>query len=161
MWDHLRLDYLGNLARAGVRPEDVDLVVNTHLHPDHIGWNTRLVDGAWVPTFPNATHLMTKTDFEFWDPANNPDIAGSVNENSFDDSLAPVHADIANLDAYFLPEIDDVHFDVGEVQRSAQSRAGIDIHGIVVEVGWAVTGVRPPGWCVHRRETERSGRRSS
>jgi glyoxylase-like metal-dependent hydrolase (beta-lactamase superfamily II) len=92
LWDRLRLDYLGNLARAGVRPEDVDLVVNTHLHPDHIGWNTRLVDGAWVPTFPNATHLMTKADFAFWDPANNPDIAGSVNENSFDDSLAPVHA---------------------------------------------------------------------
>jgi hypothetical protein len=45
-----------------------------------------------VPTFPNATHLMTETDFEFWDPANNPDIAGSVNENSFEDSLAPVHA---------------------------------------------------------------------
>jgi glyoxylase-like metal-dependent hydrolase (beta-lactamase superfamily II) len=91
-WDHLHLDYLGNLARAGVRPEDVDLVVNTHLHADHIGGNTRLVNGAWVPTFPNATHLMTKADFEFWDPANNPDIAGSVNENSFEDSLAPVHA---------------------------------------------------------------------
>lgn len=49
-WDHLSLDYLGNLARAGVRPEDVDLVINTHLHLDHIGWNTRLVDGDWFPT---------------------------------------------------------------------------------------------------------------
>lgn len=74
-WDHLRLDYLGNLARAGVRPEDVDLVVNTHLHVDHVGWNTHLIDGAWVPTFPNATYLMPKADFEFWNPANNPDIA--------------------------------------------------------------------------------------
>ena len=92
LWDHLHLDYLGNLARAGVRPQDVDLVVNTHLHADHIGGNTRLADSTWVPTFPNATHLMTKTDFEFWDPANNPDIAGSVDENSFEDSLAPVHA---------------------------------------------------------------------
>jgi glyoxylase-like metal-dependent hydrolase (beta-lactamase superfamily II) len=92
LWDHLHLDYLGNLARAGVRPQDVDLVVNTHLHADHIGGNTRLVNGAWVPAFPNATHLMTKTDFDFWDPANNPDIAGSVDENSFEDSLAPVHA---------------------------------------------------------------------
>ncbi|MET8629050.1 MBL fold metallo-hydrolase [Kitasatospora sp. NPDC004669] len=91
-WDHLRLDYLGNLARAGVRPEDVDLVVNTHLHVDHVGWNTRLTDGAWVPTFPNATYLMPKADFEFWNPANNPDIAGSVNENVFEDSVAPVHA---------------------------------------------------------------------
>ncbi|MFF4350370.1 MBL fold metallo-hydrolase [Streptomyces sp. NPDC001530] len=91
-WDHLRLDYLGNLARAGVRPEDVDLVVNTHLHVDHVGWNTRLIDGAWVPTFPNATYLMPKADFEFWNPANNPDIAGGVNENVFEDSVAPVHA---------------------------------------------------------------------
>jgi glyoxylase-like metal-dependent hydrolase (beta-lactamase superfamily II) len=91
-WDHLRLDYLGNLARAGVRPEDVDLVVNTHLHADHVGWNTRLIDGVWVPTFPNATHLMTKADFGFWDPANNPDIADDVNENAFRDSVAPVQA---------------------------------------------------------------------
>ncbi|WP_199754179.1 MBL fold metallo-hydrolase [Amycolatopsis sp. WAC 01375] len=91
-WDHLRLDYLGNLARAGVRPEDVDLVVNTHLHVDHVGWNTRSVDGDWVPTFPNATYLMPKADFEFWNPANNPDITGGVNENVFEDSVAPVYA---------------------------------------------------------------------
>ncbi|MGI5450667.1 MBL fold metallo-hydrolase [Streptomyces sp. CA-243310] len=91
-WDHLRLDYLGNLARAGVRPEDVDLVINTHLHVDHVGWNTHLVDGEWVPTFPNATYLMPKADFEFWNPANNPDITGGVNENVFEDSVAPVHA---------------------------------------------------------------------
>ncbi|MCX5077953.1 MBL fold metallo-hydrolase [Streptomyces sp. NBC_00424] len=91
-WDHLRLDYLGNLARAGVRLEDVDLVINTHLHVDHVGWNTRLVDGDWVPTFPNATYLMPKADFEFWNPANNPDITGGVNENVFEDSVAPVHA---------------------------------------------------------------------
>ena len=91
-WDHLRLGYLDNLARAGVRPEDVDLVVNTHLHVDHVGWNTRLVDGVWVPTFPNATYLMPKADFEFWNPANNPDIAGGVNEMVFEDSVVPVHA---------------------------------------------------------------------
>ncbi|WP_327232589.1 MBL fold metallo-hydrolase [Streptomyces sp. NBC_01317] len=91
-WDHLDLDYLGNLARAGVRPEDVDLVVNTHLHVDHVGWNTRLVDGVWVPTFANATYLMPKADFEFWNPADNPSVAGGVNENVFEDSVAPVHA---------------------------------------------------------------------
>ncbi|MGH3210533.1 MAG: MBL fold metallo-hydrolase [Trebonia sp.] len=89
-WDHLRLDYLGNLARAGVRPADVDLVVNSHLHTDHIGWNTQLADGAWVPTFPNATYLMPRVDFEYWNPANNPGIAGGVNENAFEDSVAPV-----------------------------------------------------------------------
>lgn len=90
-WDRLSLDYLGNLARAGVRPEDVDLVINTHLHVDHVGWNTRLNDGAWTPTFPNATYLMPRAEFEFWNPANNPDITGGVNENVFEDSVAPVH----------------------------------------------------------------------
>ncbi|WNV85974.1 MBL fold metallo-hydrolase [Umezawaea sp. Da 62-37] len=91
-WDHLRTDYLGNLERSGVRPEDVDLVVNTHLHVDHVGWNTRLRDGVWEPTFPNATYLMPKADFEFWNPANNSAVAGGVNENVFEDSVAPVHA---------------------------------------------------------------------
>nr|WP_034264042.1 MBL fold metallo-hydrolase [Actinospica robiniae] len=91
-WSHLSLDYLGNLARAGVRPEDVDLVINTHLHLDHIGWNTRLADGDWVPTFPNATYLMPKVDFDYWNPDNNPNIAGGINENAFEDSVAPVLA---------------------------------------------------------------------
>ncbi|MEV0310292.1 MBL fold metallo-hydrolase [Nonomuraea fuscirosea] len=91
-WSNLKLGYLGHLAGAGVRPEDVDLVINTHLHVDHVGWNTRLADGAWVPTFPNATYLMPKADFEFFDPANNPSIAGGVNENVFEASIAPVHA---------------------------------------------------------------------
>jgi glyoxylase-like metal-dependent hydrolase (beta-lactamase superfamily II) len=92
VWDHLNLDYRGALDAAGVRPEDVDLVVNTHLHVDHVGWNTVLRDGEWVPTFPNATYLMPRTDFEFFNPANNPNIAGGVNENVFEDSVAPVYA---------------------------------------------------------------------
>lgn len=84
--------FLTNLERAGVRPEDVDLVVNTHLHVDHVGWNTRLVDGEWVPTFPRATYLMPRADFEYWNPATNPNVAGGVNEHVYEDSVAPVHA---------------------------------------------------------------------
>jgi glyoxylase-like metal-dependent hydrolase (beta-lactamase superfamily II) len=91
-WDHLSLGYLQNLAEAGISPADVDLVINTHLHVDHVGWNTRLVDGEWVPTFPNATYLMPRVEFEYWNPANNSGIAGSVNENVFEDIVAPVHA---------------------------------------------------------------------
>ncbi|CAB4929155.1 unannotated protein [freshwater metagenome] len=55
--------YLERLAAAGVRPDEVDVVMCTHLHPDHIGWNTQLVDGTWVPTFPNAAYLMSPVDF--------------------------------------------------------------------------------------------------
>ena len=91
-WDHLSLGYLDNLAAAGIKPADVDLVINTHLHVDHIGWNTRLQDGQWVPTFPNAAYLMPRVDFEHWNPANNPSITGGVNENAFEDSIAPVQA---------------------------------------------------------------------
>ncbi|MFF4925682.1 MBL fold metallo-hydrolase [Kitasatospora sp. NPDC001261] len=92
VWNHLDTDYLDNLAAAGVRPEDVDLVVNTHLHVDHVGWNTRLDGRTWVPTFPNARYLMTRRDFEFWDPANgHRSVLGRGNQNVFEDSVAPVH----------------------------------------------------------------------
>jgi glyoxylase-like metal-dependent hydrolase (beta-lactamase superfamily II) len=91
-WDHLSLNYLDNLRSAGIEPQDVDLVINTHLHVDHVGWNTRLVDGQWVPTFSNATYLMPRLDFEYWNPANNSNIAGGVNENVFEDSVQPVYA---------------------------------------------------------------------
>jgi glyoxylase-like metal-dependent hydrolase (beta-lactamase superfamily II) len=91
-WHQQRVDYLGRLAAAGITPGDIDLVVNTHLHVDHVGWNTRLVDGQWLPTFPNATYLMPAADFHYWNPANNPSIPGGVNDNAYDDSIAPVHA---------------------------------------------------------------------
>lgn len=70
--DHSSASYLDNLARAGVDPGDVDVVVNTHLHQDHVGWNTRLVEGEWVPTFPNAVYLMTQADIDYLDPERSP-----------------------------------------------------------------------------------------
>ncbi|SFJ44944.1 Glyoxylase, beta-lactamase superfamily II [Amycolatopsis sacchari] len=92
VWNRLDTDFLANLARAGVRPEDVDLVINTHLHIDHVGWNTYLQDRSWVPTFPNATYLIPKPDFDFWNPENeHPTVLGRGNQNVFEDSVAPVH----------------------------------------------------------------------
>jgi glyoxylase-like metal-dependent hydrolase (beta-lactamase superfamily II) len=91
--DHRSGDFLDRLAKAGVRPEDVDVVVNTHVHADHVGWNTRLVDDEWVPTFPNATYLIPKADFEFFHPdavARNSKMP-EVHANLFEDSVAPVH----------------------------------------------------------------------
>ena len=89
-WDHMSTTYLDELAAAGVTPDDVDIVVNTHLHVDHVGWNTRLVDGQWIPTFRNATYIVPKADLVYWNPENNPAIPGGVNENVFEDSVAPV-----------------------------------------------------------------------
>lgn len=58
--------WLERLRSAGVAPEAVDCVVCTHFHVDHVGWNTRLVDGRWVPTFPNARYLIAKPEWDYW-----------------------------------------------------------------------------------------------
>jgi glyoxylase-like metal-dependent hydrolase (beta-lactamase superfamily II) len=55
--------WLQNLAAAGVGPEEIDYVFCTHLHVDHCGWNTRLVDGRWTPTFPNAKYILAKEEY--------------------------------------------------------------------------------------------------
>lgn len=91
LFHQLSSDYLARLAQAGVEPADVDLVINTHLHADHVGWNTRLADGQWLPTFPNASYLMARRDVEFWDPTGTarPRLE-AANANVFDDSIRPV-----------------------------------------------------------------------
>ncbi len=66
MWHMLDTGYLERLAAAGVKPEQVDLVMCTHLHVDHIGWNTRLDNGRWVPTFPNARYVFSREDYDHY-----------------------------------------------------------------------------------------------
>ncbi|WP_030607602.1 MBL fold metallo-hydrolase [Streptomyces sclerotialus] len=68
-WHHLNTDYLARLEDAGFPPESVDLVVLTHLHTDHVGWNTRYHDGAWVPTFPHARYLVAHDEWAYWSAA--------------------------------------------------------------------------------------------
>ncbi|MFJ8790548.1 MBL fold metallo-hydrolase [Streptomyces sp. NPDC102462] len=65
-WHNLNTDYLQRLGSAGFPPDSVDLVILTHLHTDHVGWNTREVNGEWVPTFPRARYLTSRTEREFW-----------------------------------------------------------------------------------------------
>ncbi|MFD6187806.1 MBL fold metallo-hydrolase [Streptomyces sp. NPDC060275] len=65
-WHDLRTDFLRRLTAAGFPPDSVDLVILTHLHADHVGWNTRAVNGEWVPTFRNARYLTSRTEREFW-----------------------------------------------------------------------------------------------
>lgn len=66
--DHLHTDFFASLKGAGVDPVDVDVVVNTHLHFDHVGWNTMRDGDAWVPTFPNARYLMPEADYRHFHP---------------------------------------------------------------------------------------------
>lgn len=58
--------YMAALAAAGVGVEDIDFVLCTHLHTDHVGWNTRLDNGRWVPTFPKARYLFSARELAFW-----------------------------------------------------------------------------------------------
>ncbi|GAA1845274.1 MBL fold metallo-hydrolase [Actinomadura bangladeshensis] len=87
-----RSDLPGLLAKAGVRPQDVDVVVNTHLHVDHVGWNTVDVDGQWVPTFPNARYLIPAADDFHYGPDNAyGNGVQEVDRLIYQDSIAPVH----------------------------------------------------------------------
>ncbi|MFJ8282520.1 MBL fold metallo-hydrolase [Streptomyces griseoviridis] len=85
-WHNLDTDYLQHLTAAGFPPDSVDLVILTHLHADHVGWNTREVNGEWVPTFPNARYITSRVEREFW--------AGydmeEAREQMFRDSVIPV-----------------------------------------------------------------------
>src|SRR2546421_9315747 len=78
VWHMRRGGFLDDLAAAGVAPEQVDVVLCTHLHVDHVGWNTRLVDGRWRPTFPRARYLFAGEEWEFWRHEKDPCIADSV-----------------------------------------------------------------------------------
>ncbi|MDF0530190.1 MBL fold metallo-hydrolase [Tsukamurella sp. 8F] len=98
---HLNTDFLGQLAAVGVQPGDVDVVVNTHIHYDHVGWNTRLADGRWEPTFPNATYVVPQADYEYYHPDNAHRMRAPRTEDErarfegirlvFADSIAPVY----------------------------------------------------------------------
>ena len=89
MFDQLDLPYLADLAAAGAQPEEVDFVLCTHLHVDHVGWNTRLLDGRWVPTFPNAKYIFARKEYEFWEQRHLDGTEGKV-PNVYDDSVLPV-----------------------------------------------------------------------
>ncbi len=73
--------FLAALSAAGVSPEEVDYVFCTHLHVDHVGWNTRLLDGRWVPTFPNARYLLPEADLAMFETNPHP---------MYDESILPV-----------------------------------------------------------------------
>jgi glyoxylase-like metal-dependent hydrolase (beta-lactamase superfamily II) len=87
-WHRQETPYLDRLAQAGVHPEAVDFVFCTHLHADHVGWNTRLQDGRWVPTFPNARYLFARREYEHWHALHAK--GDAPNHGSFADSVLPV-----------------------------------------------------------------------
>ena len=86
-WNNMQTEFLADLAAAGYPRETIDTVLCTHLHVDHVGWNTMLVEGKWVPTFPNARYLMGRIEYEHWTERNTREDMAAV----VDDSIRPVH----------------------------------------------------------------------
>jgi glyoxylase-like metal-dependent hydrolase (beta-lactamase superfamily II) len=86
LWHKKKDDaFMKGLAAAGLTVNDIDFVLCTHLHVDHIGWNTRLENGRWVPTFPKARYIFSKTELDFWlDEAKKTDLPQIV------DSVIPI-----------------------------------------------------------------------
>lgn len=89
-FDMIQTNYLADLAAAGVKPEEVDYVMCTHLHWDHVGWNTRLLDGRWVPTFPNAKYIIAKREYDHWDAMYAKGDRSNMHVLSFEDSVLPI-----------------------------------------------------------------------
>ncbi|HYM04181.1 MAG TPA: MBL fold metallo-hydrolase [Stellaceae bacterium] len=89
-WHLQERPWLARLAATGARPEDVDLVMCTHLHVDHVGWNTRLENGRWVPTFPNARYVFSTADYEHYLAVDRDPATAPANHGSFRDSVLPV-----------------------------------------------------------------------
>jgi glyoxylase-like metal-dependent hydrolase (beta-lactamase superfamily II) len=91
-FDRGKADFLHGLAGLGVQPEAVTHVMCTHLHWDHVGWNTRLLDGRWVPTFPNARYVMARREYDFWDGvyARDKGKGDNIHALAFEDSVLPI-----------------------------------------------------------------------
>ena len=90
--DKNKSDFLAGLAQQGIKPEEVTHVMCTHLHWDHVGWNTRLQSGQWVPTFPNASYVMAKREYDYWDAvyAKSKGQKDNLHALSFEDSVLPI-----------------------------------------------------------------------
>jgi glyoxylase-like metal-dependent hydrolase (beta-lactamase superfamily II) len=104
-WNDRHGPFLDDLTAAGFPPESIDTVLCTHLHVDHVGWNTRLVDGQWVPAFGKARYLFGEREYAYWrDHSTAPDKAAI-----FRDSVAPIvkagRADLVASDARICEEI--------------------------------------------------------
>jgi glyoxylase-like metal-dependent hydrolase (beta-lactamase superfamily II) len=85
---NLQTTFMDDLRVAGFPPEEVSAVLCTHLHFDHVGWNTRLVDGKWVPTFPQASYFFGRREWEHWKHLR--DTGGYHHMDHLADSIDPV-----------------------------------------------------------------------
>ena len=97
-------EYLRRFAETGADPTQVDYVMCTHMHTDHVGWNTRLVNGRWVPTFPNARYVMSEKEWTYWSTLHR-----ETPQNQIADSVIPIvesgHAQMVKNDFVIDDEV--------------------------------------------------------
>jgi glyoxylase-like metal-dependent hydrolase (beta-lactamase superfamily II) len=101
----LQTRFLEEMAELGWPREKVDVVVCTHLHVDHVGWNTMKDADRWVPTFPNARYLIGRDEWDFWSAQQNK---GSV--RVMEESVRPV------LDAGLVDLVETDHKICNEIR---------------------------------------------
>jgi glyoxylase-like metal-dependent hydrolase (beta-lactamase superfamily II) len=92
-WNNRKDPFLDTMTAAGFPPDSIDTVLCTHLHVDHVGWNTKLVGGQWVPTFANARYVFGQTEYEHWRDHSDESDKVAV----FNDSVKPI-ADAGRTD---------------------------------------------------------------
>jgi glyoxylase-like metal-dependent hydrolase (beta-lactamase superfamily II) len=85
-WNNRKGSFLDDMSAAGFPPDSIDTVLCTHLHVDHVGWNTRLVEGSWVPSFKNARYVFGETEYDYWARQN----ADAEQVAVFQDSIQPI-----------------------------------------------------------------------
>ena len=89
-WEDLNEPYLERLAAAGARPDEIDMVMCTHLHHDHVGWNTMQKDGKWVPTFPNARYVFNQPDIDYFSKIDTDPKEGPAELGTFRECVIPI-----------------------------------------------------------------------
>jgi glyoxylase-like metal-dependent hydrolase (beta-lactamase superfamily II) len=125
-WEDVSTDFMERFSRAGFDPSKVDIVVCTHLHFDHVGWNTTLIDGRWMPTFPNARYLFGRVEYDHWNGAEGDPyaIAGAV---SFADSVQPI------AEAGLMDLVESDHRVTDEVRLTPSPGHSPGHHCVVIE----------------------------
>jgi glyoxylase-like metal-dependent hydrolase (beta-lactamase superfamily II) len=112
-WHNLQLPFLRDLEGAGFKPDSIDTVVCTHLHVDHVGWNTMLVGGKWLPTFAKARYLLGRREFDYWRSEAEADKARegfeAIQVAVFADSVKPIFdaglVDLVDVDHRICEEV--------------------------------------------------------
>ena len=106
LMNNLQTSFLQDLEAAGWTRESVDTVLCTHLHVDHVGWNTMLQDGKWVPTFPNARYLIGRKEFDHWQAEGGEPLGdGPILADSVQPVIDAGLAEMVEMDHQICPEI--------------------------------------------------------